>query len=147
MTGTFEGVGSLQFSPDNKHAQIVSGNIEVNSGLTTLAEFTTEGYYLVSQINFFYGESSNDRFKYQVDLNDITLANYFVFGPADTNGEHLISYPISLLIPPFTKCTLSAQNIENDNSRKQAVILSAKVKGPIEQTDLEAITDGSKWAK
>ena len=137
MSGTFQGVGTLQFTPDNKYAQIVSGNKEVNSALTTLAEFTTESYYLKSIINFYYGESSNDRFKYEVQLNDTILANYFVFGPADTNGEHFVSNPIVLIIPPFTKCTLIAQNIENDNSRKQSVILNAKVLGSIEQFDLE----------
>ena len=32
MTGTFEGVGTLQFTPDNKHAYIYSGSLLNGSG-------------------------------------------------------------------------------------------------------------------
>ena len=45
MTGVFEGVGSLQFTPDNKLAYLYSGTKSINNGLGTLFEFKTGSEY------------------------------------------------------------------------------------------------------
>jgi len=127
---------AINFTPDNKHAYVYSGAIEVANTAITLAEFTTQSETLIGKAQFFYVENANDRFAYTVKFNDEIVAQYYVFGPADTNGEHLLSNPVILIIPPFTNVKLLAQNIENTNSRQQCTSFTGKAYGMI-KTDYQ----------
>jgi len=110
MSGTFEGVGSLQFSPDNKFGYAYSGPKLAGdggpSGETTIIEFTTESEYLVGDISIFVISDTTDDLEFLVKLNDIKVMEMNT-----TSFKDYAPYqPIPLIIPPFTKVTLSAFN-------------------------------------
>ena len=108
-------------------AYATSGAVEVNNVSKSLVKFATGGETLFGKAQFFYAENANDRFAYTVKFNGAIIAQYFVFGPADTNGEHLLSNPVILVIPPFTEVELIALNIENSNSRQQCATFMGQV--------------------
>jgi hypothetical protein len=145
MTGTFEGLKTLQFSPDNKYAQIMSGETETPASTddTTLLEFTTEGYYLVAKFLFSYSDPfDSDNMEHGILFNDLRVFSYGVTG-ATTYTEPDNTVP--LIIPPYTNVKMNTKNYSG-NARTIYNLMVAKVKGTIEQIDLEAVTDGSKWA-
>jgi len=141
MTGTFEGVGSLQFSPDNKHAYAFSGDIAVSSGSsadTLMLEFDSEGFYLDAILNFCEEAIADDNVFFGVWLNDVRVINLaYDSTPSYTNTL----YPI--LIPPFTNVKIKWGCSSTETG---TAWISAKVSGPIQQQNLESITDDNKWA-
>jgi len=142
MTGTFEGVGTLQFSPDNKRAYAYSGGVSTVAATdVTLLQFTTGSEYHIAKIQFWYdanGSGSNIEFK--TSFNDVKITTIIV---TDSNDAEWCT-PVELIIPPFTTVHIEAKNFTGT----EAVLasLTTKVKGAIEQQNLEAITDNSKWA-
>ena len=104
-----------------------SGLIACNDTATTLLKFTTGTETLFGNGQFFYAEGSQDKFEYTIKQNGVIVAQYLVFGSNDTNGEHLLSNPVILLIPPFTEVELLARNRENNNSRQQCATFTAEV--------------------
>ena len=146
MTGTFEGVGTLQFSPDNKHAYAYSGNIVINNTTTTLLSFTTQSEYLDAVI-YWYGRiahiGSSKIVQQFVFFNGINIFDYSRLTGAGTGWADLD--PTPFIIPPFTDVIIQLSN-DNAGDIIYGANLMAKVKGAIEQENLEAITDNNKWA-
>jgi hypothetical protein len=143
MTGVFEGVGTLQFSPDNKHAYAYSGEIGVGGPTVTLLTVKAESEYLCSEIQIMNGTTSNEDFKYVVYFNDVVVALWH-FLYASTIHQSMPN-TLHLTIPPFTTVKVTAENETSSTERNHTAVLTAKVKGAIQQIDLEAVTDGSKW--
>jgi len=141
MTGVFEGVGTLQFTPDNKYGYAYSGISLVGTLATEVMTFKTESEYLVGQVSIFVISDTTDDIEYIVKFNDITIM--------ETNTTSFKDYapyqPIPLIIPPFTVVTMEAFN-QGAGSKNVAMNFTGKVKGAIEQENLEAITDNNKWA-
>jgi len=144
MTGTFEGVGTLQFTPDNKMAYAVSGIINVNNLETTALEFTTNSEYLISKLQVLNGTDSNEDFLYRVFFNNIVIAQWRCL-QLTTIDINMPNY-YNLIIPPFTTVKVTGQNNTSSTIRVHSATLVAKVNGAIEQQNLEAITDNNKWA-
>lgn len=146
MTGTFEGVGSLQFTPDNKYAQIFSGVKTVNNSTATMYEFTTESEYLVSHVSFSDGEgySSGQYLESKILFDDVIVIQIYNV-PNTAYNDHNDLVPLPIMIPPFTKvtCTMKS-NIDSDHDLTAYFI--GKVGGAIQQENLEAISDNNKWA-
>lgn len=143
MTGTFEGVGSLQFTPDNKFCYAFSGMIGVPNAETTMIEFQTEGEYLDIQVHLGSASTSGDDYIWKMYLNDILIMSHYI----------LNTYPIdrpdtgnTFLIPPFTKVTLTMENNTDATANNWFNSINGKVHGAIEQQNLESITDDNKWA-
>jgi len=146
MTGVFEGVGTLQFTPDNKHAYIYSGNKQVTGTTTetTLFEFTNNSEYLVARFQLSSDSGSNDNIQSQLYFNNVVVqaSKYTINGLAgwvDVLDLHMI-------VPPFTTVKFTALNTSAVNARAHFAMMVAEVKGAIEQENLEAITDNNKWA-
>jgi len=144
MTGTFEGVGSLQFSPDNKLAYAYSGIIGVDENETTALEFDVNSEYLEALVLFNYYDNDADAYRCRIYFNDVVVQGFVYYGKKDYKDNNEIPTPI--IVPPFTNVKLTLQNIDNTNERSHIVSLTAKVNGAIEQENLEAITDNNKWA-
>jgi hypothetical protein len=109
------------------HAYGYSGVVETDNNETTLLEFEVDTTLLKGIIQFYYAEPSNDKFLYTVYVNNVAIVKYQVFGPNDTNGEHLLSLPIYIVIPPNTVVKCTAINNENSNSRGQCANFSGRV--------------------
>ena len=136
MTATFQGVGTLQFTPDNKHAFITSGEKSTPSSTAevTLLEFETQSYYLIAKVLFSYSDSfDTDNLKHSILFDDVSIFEYSVTG-ASTYTEP--DNYIPLIIPPFTNVKMNTQNLSG-NARSVWNLITAEVKGPIEQFDLE----------
>ena len=146
MTGTFEGVGTLQFTPDNKHAYAYSGNIIINNTSKTLLSFTTGSEYLIAKI-FWYGDigyvGASKVITQKIQFNGVS-----VFDNSRLTGTSAAWNdwdPTPFIIPPFTVVTIELSN-DNAGDIEYGANLVAKVKGAIEQENLESITDNNKWA-
>jgi len=144
MSGTFEGVSTLQFTPDNKYAFAFSGKVTRSAtGTDNLLVFETGSEYLVSNIQVcFGGVRINDDFQANILLNDITVAEETY----NNNYEMASPQYFKMIIPPFTTVKIQVEKQTGTSTLESFAFLRAKVKGAIEQVDLEAITDGSKWA-
>ena len=140
MSGVFEGVGTLQFTPDAKYASIYSGEKSMVSGTSQdVLIFTTGSYYLIAKYCWFCDSSTTPDEIFTIKFNDITIINARYANAVDASSEQ----PIPLIIPPFTTVKV---NYEVQGTATATFHLVADVKGAIEQIDLEAIRDGSKWA-
>jgi len=141
MTGVFEGVGTLQFTPDNKYAYAYSGDVTsttTESAGTTILRFTNSSEYLVAQVCLFTDDVSNGNKFVDIQFNGVSVwKGLFDNEPAEQNQ------PFPLIIPPFTDFHFL---YGDGNGGNITVVVTAKVKGAIEQENLESITDNNKWA-
>lgn len=139
MSGTFEGLGTLQFTPDNKFAYAYSGMIVGSTSVkTTYLEFTTNSEYVNAIIQ---NGSTNEttRKTLYIYFNDILLVRN------DIDNAYAFPNTYSVTIPPFTTVKIQIQ-LSGDDGMSSWVTLNGKVKGAIEQQNLEAITDNNNWA-
>jgi len=143
MTGTFEGLATLQFTPDNKYAYAYN-RLLVNNTTATFIEFTTEGYYLVGTIQMGRNMKSGAETDFLLLYNDITVYSAKYDNGAGQTLVMPTQAPLPIIIPPFTNVKLQCE--VNDDADTIALGLTAKVGGTIEQENLESITNNNKWA-
>ena len=147
MTGVFEGVGTLQFSPDNKYAYIYSGEIEAKTASQTALSFFTNSEYLVGEftLNAFIQLSniSTRQAGMSIKINNVIVANQFT---SDASEDLSSNAKQKIIIPPFSSVICDVVAASDDSDNFSTVVFTGKVKGAIEQENLEAITDNSKWA-
>jgi len=145
MSGTFEGVGTLQFTPDNKFCSAYSGTKTTDGSVwsanTELLNFTTASEYIISKFYMTTDMITGNNLFVRIKFNGITVLDLKTDGNPPYSPEFR---DYELVIPPFTEVIFSfgTQAVTTTATG----FLSGKVKGAIEQIDLEAITDGSKWA-
>jgi hypothetical protein len=137
MAGTFQGAGTLQFTPDNKHAFAYSGNISVtgaSSANTNILEFDTQSYYLITTFQPFSTNRGSAQLYLEIKLDDETVVKTEFDSSGSVNP--LLDVPIKLIIPPFTNFKTFV-GIESGSSTNWSAVLTSKVKGSIEQFNLE----------
>ena len=108
-------------------AYAYSGSVEVAESEVSLLSFQTSKVITKGIVQFYYSEPSNDKYLYTVKMNNVIVVQYQVFGPNDTNGEHLLSLPVYLVIPPLTLVDCIAVNNENTNSRQQIANFTGRI--------------------
>ena len=133
MSGTFSGVNTLKFSPDNKHGYAYSGIVAVTNTEITTMEFTTGSYYLVGVFQPQYFSDNNDVYLHTVKFDDLAVIGFEFNGSNNADG----AIPRPLVIPPFTTVTFLAKNTTTSNSRNIGANFIGEVKGTVEQFDLE----------
>jgi len=144
MTGVFEGVGSLQFTPDNKYAYAYSGqNDLVDNNETTMLEFKTDSEYIEGTVQFNMVQDTADDMFYRIRINDVVVMGYLTIGAQQGTDANNV---IPIIIPPFSNVKLSGQNVSTTGTRSNICSMVGKVGGAIEQQNLESITDDNKWA-
>ena len=132
MSGTFQGLSTLQFTPDNKFAYAYSGLKLVSGAKTTIMEFETGSFYLIGEVSIQMFSDTTDDIEYVVDFNDITIMEMNT-----TSFKDYAPYqPVPIIIPPFTKVTFSGLNTATSSSKNVGINLTAKTGGTIEQFDL-----------
>ena len=138
MVGTFEGLTTLQFTPDNKHAFVYSGSIQATSEITAF-EFQTLSYYLVGKIQFTTdaGTSNDLANRVYINNNQVSGTSY-----ADTRQNENINQPILVIVPPFTTLKATGENVTSGSNLQFHAIGTFQVLGSIEQLDLEV----KEWA-
>ena len=146
MTGVFEGVGTLQYTPDNKRCYGYSGDKTVNGSLVTMLEFKTNSEYLEIQIEHFgaISQIGQSQIRNNVTFNDIDILDNYYDASLD-GGFNGWDFPTQLIVPPFTTVKINMSQAEGSSKTMQTAV-TGKVYGAIEQQNLEAITDNNKWA-
>ena len=138
MTATFQGIGTLQFSPDNKFAQFLSGSVDTPASSTQtvdLADFTTGSYFLRMQLAAQAFSNTTDNIEYQIIFNDVQIERiYYLQGYAAYRDARTDYY---YLIPPFTNVIVKGRNDGSSTAIPIGVMMSGTVHGAIEQLDLE----------
>lgn len=146
MTGTFEGVGTLQFSPDNKYAYAYSGVKPVtgaSSANTKLLDIQTNSEYIVATLQAYSQNRSAAQMYFEVEFNSVLVLEVEFDNDGGVNA--IMDGTMKLLIPPFTHVEVYG-GMETGTNENYTVSLIGKVHGAIQQENLEAITDNNKWA-
>ena len=117
---------ALNFTPDNKHAYAYSGVMGITNTETTMIEFNTNSEYLKGKVLFSYVDNDTEDYRYRIYLND-TIVQVILQGRKDY--DFMFEYAIPIIIPPFSNVKLTAQNIDNSNSRTQIASLTAEAFG------------------
>jgi hypothetical protein len=150
MSGTFEGVGSLQFTPDNKHAYAYSGENQISTTEVIALNFNTNSEYIKGRFIFGgsikYDNIGNGTINaFQIRFNNVIVATIKVA----TNTDDQPSMELyDIIIPPFSNVVIGVIDSASTSAGfYTTTTFTGKVKGAIQQTDLEAISDGSNWIK
>jgi len=146
MTGTFEGVGSLQFTPDNKWCYAYSGLTSVSGSLTTMLDIQTNSEYIVVTIELNGNRAGigQAQIQFKILLNGVTIM--FNIWDQSTINQYSDDLTVTrLLIPPHTSALVQVAQSSGTN-RNMEITLTGEVYGAIEQENLESITDNNKWA-
>jgi len=145
MTGVFEGVGTLQFSPDNKFCYAYSGTKTTDGTVwdanIELLNFTTGSEYIIAKFYMTSNMITGNNLFVRIKLNDTTVLDLKTDGNPPLNPDFR---DYELVIPPFTEVDFlfGSQGI----AATATGFLSGKVKGAVEQENLESITNNNKWA-
>jgi len=105
---------ALVFTPDNKHCYTYSGEITVTNVKKTVLEFETNSEYIIAKWEMHYTDNGAtpiivlDDMAFFIAFNDITVIIYNASSSADAKQQE-----IELIIPPFTKVTISALNVSD----------------------------------
>ena len=134
MSGTFQGVGTLQFTPDNQNVYAYSGEITVENSSdagTTLLDFTTASEYIIIEYHIFNNQASALDDFVKVQLNNVTIINARYQNANELHQDQ----PLKIIIPPFSTFNISAST--SGGTPLYQVILTGTVHGAIEQFNLE----------
>ena len=135
MTATFQGIGTLQFTPDNKHAFAYAPETNAPSGGGTALEFETQSYYLICKLTVGSINDYINNVEMKLLLDDVVIFDNEYGNTAQEYNTG--TEPYRFIIPPFTKFTLTFENESGGGSSNWHAMLMADVKGTIEQFDLE----------
>jgi hypothetical protein len=139
MSATFNGVNSLQFTPDNKKCFAYGGTISAATGsLTTYLEFTTASEYIEGELQLnsalrILSSEVKQSFG-QISFNDEIIALLTTGNEAD---DAPFFSQCKLIIPPFTKVTVKLASDVNQPDTLQTATFTGNVYGSIEQFNLE----------
>jgi len=147
MSGTFEGVGSLQFTLDNKFAYAYSGLYKATTSFQEVLSFRTESEYIIGilQLNSGLDLSSPANRVTNSALIKFNGVSVSFIAAGTLTDDSPTSQTQALVIPPSTTVTVEVDS-SSTADRDFSVVFTGKVHGVIEQENLEAITDNNKWA-
>ena len=151
MTGTFEGVGSLQFTPDNKFGYGFGIIADATTEWKSLLSFKTESEYLVGDVTLqglinYSAVTPADGYTsiWRITFNGDNV----IFAKTETHQEDSpMTINIPLIIPPFTEISIDRLDEGDASTRQGGASFVGKVFGAIEQINFESITDDNKWAQ
>lgn len=127
MSGIFSGIGTLQFTPDNKYAQYFN-NASFDNNETTIGEFTINSEYLLCKIQTGVDNYDGADLDVRVLLNDeqILLNRSAVTGRQD----QFFGQPLQIFMPPFSTIKLTMQNKSNSSAFTGSMIVFSTVGMP-----------------
>jgi hypothetical protein len=134
MTGTFQGITTLQFTPDNQNCYAYSGEIQTDGTGVTFLHFNTNSEYIKAIFQTMATQNDSDVLEWSIVLNGIEIIIYNSEGRGSSDRDHL--EPLYVIIPPFTDVKVIAKSVNGGNKRGAAT-MTGTVHGSIEQFDLE----------
>ena len=106
-----------------------SGSVDVDNNITNLIDFTSGNEILVATIQNFYagvstGTQPNPNVQFQTKFNGEVVTSYVTF---DSASDTAIKNEIHMIIPPFTRVTLTGINAETGDTIQLLAIITARV--------------------
>jgi TPP-dependent indolepyruvate ferredoxin oxidoreductase alpha subunit len=106
-----------------------SGLIDVDNNVTNLIDFTSGSEILVATIQNFYagvstGSQPNPNVQFQTKFNGEVITSYVTFDSATDNA---VKNELHMIIPPFTRVTLTGINAETTATIQLLAIISARI--------------------
>jgi len=103
-----------------------SGEHDVALSEVSLIDTISGAGIIRGSAQFAYGEPTGEDFRYRIYFNDIIIMNQVVSGTTDTPIGPMF---YKLIIPPFTKVKMTAENLSSSNAREQTALLTGRVYG------------------
>ena len=101
-----------------------SGIVPIANIEVTMLEFQSGNFTADTKIQFNYPVNVADDYEYIVEMNG-TVVQKFVVGSGHTDFE--ATFPILLIIPPYTQVRCSARNITDTSESDQIVGLTGRI--------------------
>jgi len=111
---------SLNYVGDHCYAN--SGGVDVDNSITTMLEFTTENIYAMVDMTVGNSSGSGDDMEFEVLINSEKILS---FGVSASNAFPPNSP--TLLIPPYSKVTITGLNLTSSSARQCFVTLAGRV--------------------
>jgi len=90
----------------------------------TLLEFNSGALLIRSRSQAGYPNTSGDDFTYRIYFNNIVV---YAFTSGGSNPHHEVDTWIDLIVPPFTRVKLTAENLDTGNERDQCFIFTGRL--------------------
>jgi len=103
------------------HAYGASGSIDVDENVTPIMTFSTTNAYIVAQFHFVRFDSSEDDIQFKVNQNGQDIA------AVETHSAQYRYNQLTILLEPYSKYTINAQNTGATNAIASGVIVSGRV--------------------
>ena len=122
---------ALNFTPDNKRVYAYSGIVSVNGTETDLINSETGTYYCIMKVAFGSGVivDDTDDFTYRIRFN-----GEIIWQHTQDHSDAQYTWPSTLhiIIPPYTRVRLTAENTTDNTSHNQIVTMTGRVYGMTE---------------
>jgi len=124
MSGDTVKGNALQFTNDNKHAYVYTGSVNVGPGTTQkILEFNTNSEYIMADLQFtIFAKNQSDNSTFILSMNDIEL----YYNETEDTESSGFDAPLKLIIPPFSKITVTAA-ITGSGNIGHGALLTGKV--------------------
>jgi hypothetical protein len=150
MSGTFNGIGTLQFTPDNKHAYFYGGEHTAHDATTKRGEFETGSYFLVGEVRFSGYSDMGSPAAGATGSMRVVFNNYNDTSPSTIPNQNVLNFKTDgatedqpftdtakIIIPPFTLVQFWTDASTGNTSYDGTISAIFDVKGSIEQFSLE----------
>jgi hypothetical protein len=152
MSGTYPGIGQLNYTPDNKFCYFYSGEFTASSSLLFVGEFKTRSEYIVGEVRLagmtdMGSPASGSIVALRVVFGDTTTSTLnaepeLVVANLKTDGaseDMPFSDTAKIIVPPFTNVQFFRDGDTTSTSYDGTVSFTGQVFGSIEQFNLEQI--------
>tara|TARA_Y100001938_G_scaffold99303_1_gene135808 strand:+ start:386 stop:814 length:429 start_codon:yes stop_codon:yes gene_type:complete len=142
MAGTFQGIGTLQFTPDNKHAYAYNNYVSSTTAGAKL-DFTTGGEYIIGQFALGPLINPTDTTDGKKSIAEIKFNTETVMTLNSDAAAQDQQTPqtAKMVVPPFTRVQFNVKGQVDSTSYTGTATFTGKVKGPILQFDLEVMNE------
>jgi len=120
---TITGPG-IQYTQDNLRCFAYSGEVAVANIELNLLDFETKSEYISAEVQLGSRAAENEDYEFRIYFNELVIFSA-TFGNQSQN--EIGSWPIPIIIPPFTTVKMSLDNIADTDSRVWTVHLIGRV--------------------
>jgi hypothetical protein len=114
--------GSINYI--GNHAFANSGEISITNSETTMLEFTTQNSYVIGTVQFNMLVDTADDMFYKIKINNETVNGYLTQGAQQSTDSNNV---IPILLPPFSKITMTATNAGSSTGRNNVCVVVGRV--------------------
>ena len=103
------------------HAYAHSGAVNVDNNETTLIESTIGGHYIVAEVTCNAAADTSVEYMFIIYLDDEQVMGI------QTENDSNIANRFKMIIPPYAKLKITAQNVTNTSTNAECAIVTGRV--------------------